>query len=79
VSLTISAGELATITNLKEYGRNSGIFLSVLTKVRLRGTPLNLPNIRQNDWYEQIYRLLAILKRTQQFLVQEFSAFYLLI
>jgi len=28
----------------------------------LRGTPLNLPNIRQIDWYEQIYELLAILK-----------------
>jgi hypothetical protein len=43
-------------------GRSSGISLSVLTKVLLRGTPLNLPNIRQNDWYEQIYELLAILK-----------------
>jgi hypothetical protein len=43
-------------------GRNSGISLSVLTKVLLGGTPLNLPNIRQNDWHEQIYGLLAILK-----------------
>ena len=43
-------------------GRNSGISLSVLTKVLLGGTPLNLPNIMQNDWHEQIYGLLAILK-----------------
>ena len=43
-------------------GRNSGISLSVLTKVLLGGTPLNLPNIRQNDWHDQIYGLLAILK-----------------
>ena len=43
-------------------GRNSGISLSVLTKVLLGGTPLTLPNIRQNDWHEQIYGLLAILK-----------------
>jgi len=43
-------------------GRSSGILLSVLTKVLLRGTPLNQPNIRQIDWSEQIYQLLAILK-----------------
>ena len=43
-------------------GRSSGISLSVLTKVLLRGTPLNWPNIRQIDWYQQIYELLAILK-----------------